>query len=167
MISLIAAMARNRVIGKDNAMPWHLPADLAHFKRVTMGKPVIMGRNTFESIGRPLPGRKNVVISRNPDYQPEGCVVVSSIDAAIDECVDSDEVMIIGGGQLYQAMLPRADRLYLTLIEAELDGDTQFPDYTEYGWEVVDTEHYVADECNQYDLEFVTLDREASSRPSC
>ncbi len=163
MISLIAAMARNRVIGKDNAMPWHLPADLAHFKRVTMGKPVIMGRNTYESIGRPLPGRKNVVISRNPDYSPEGCVVVSSIDAALAECAEVDEVMIIGGGQLYQAMLPHADRLYLTLIDSDLDGDTQFPDYTGYDWKVVDTEHYAADERNQYDLEFVTLDREVAS----
>jgi dihydrofolate reductase len=163
MISLIAAMARNRVIGKDNAMPWHLPADLAHFKRVTMGKPVIMGRNTYESIGFPLPGRKNVVISRNPDFQPEGCVVVSSIDAALAECADIAEVMIIGGGQLYRAMLPHADRLYLTLIDVELDGDTQFPDYTGYGWKAVDTEHYAADERNQYDLEFVTLDREVSS----
>lgn len=156
-------MARNRVIGKDNAMPWHLPADLAHFKRVTMGKPVIMGRNTYESIGRPLPGRKNVVISRNPDYSPEGCVVVSSIDAALAECAEVDEVMIIGGGQLYQAMLPHADRLYLTLIDSDLDGDTQFPDYTGYDWKVVDTEHYAADERNQYDLEFVTLDREVAS----
>jgi len=161
MISLIAAMDLNRVIGKDNQMPWHLPADLAHFKRVTMGKPVIMGRNTFESIGRALPGRRNIVISRRPDYQADGCEVVHSIDAALAECQDDEEVMIIGGGQLYDAMLPHAQRLYLTLIQVQLDGDTRFPDYTDLHWRVLDREYYEADEKNQYDLEFVTLEREA------
>lgn len=159
MISLIAAMARNRIIGKDNTMPWHLPADLAHFKRITMGKPVIMGRRTYESIGFPLPGRKNVVITRNPDYAPEGVVVVDSIDAALNEVRDAEEVMIIGGGQLYREMLPRADRLYLTLIQADVEGDTEFPDYTQYAWREIDQEVYQADEKNAYDLEFVTLEK--------
>jgi len=158
MISLIAAMTRNRVIGKDNAMPWHLPADLAHFKRVTMGKPVIMGRNTYESIGRPLPGRKNIVISRRSDYSPEGCIVVNSVDAAIEQA-NSEEVMIIGGGQLYAELLPRADRLYLTLIDAELEGDTQFPDYSVYAWKELERERHEPDEKNAYAYEFVTLER--------
>ena len=159
MISLIAAMARNRIIGKDNDMPWHLPADLAHFKRVTMGKPVIMGRRTYESIGFPLPGRKNVVITRNADYAPEGIVVVDSIEAALSEVGDADEVMIIGGGQLYREMLPYADRLYLTQIQADIEGDTEFPDYTVFEWKEIDREVYEADDKNAYDLEFVTLEK--------
>lgn len=159
MISLIAAMARNRIIGKDNDMPWHLPADLAHFKRVTMGKPVIMGRRTYESIGFPLPGRKNVVITRNADYAPEGVVVVNSVEAALSEVSDADEVMIIGGGQLYREMLPHADRLYLTQIQADIVGDTEFPDYTVFEWEEIDREVYEADDKNAYDLEFVTLEK--------
>ncbi len=158
MISLIAAMAKNRVIGKDNAMPWHLPADLAHFKRVTMGKPVIMGRRTYESIGRPLPGRKNIVISRRSDYSPDGCVIVNSVEAAIAEA-NHEEVMVIGGGQLYAEILPHADRLYLTLIDAELEGDTRFPDYTIYDWKEIDRERHEPDEKNNYAYEFVTLER--------
>jgi dihydrofolate reductase len=151
-------MAKNRVIGKENAMPWHLPADLAHFKRVTMGKPVIMGRRTYESIGRPLPGRKNIVISRRSDYSPEGCVIVNSVEAAIAQA-NHEEVMIIGGGQLYAEMLPHADRLYLTLIDAELEGDTRFPDYTIYDWKEIDRERHEPDEKNNYAYEFVTLER--------
>jgi dihydrofolate reductase len=159
MISLIAAMARNRIIGKDNTMPWHLPADLGHFKRVTMGKPVIMGRRTYESIGFPLPGRKNVVITRNAEYAPEGVIVVDSIDAALAEVRDAEEVMIIGGGQLYKEMLPHADRLYLTLIQADIEGDTVFPDYTQYEWNEIGHEVYAADEKNVYELHFVTLEK--------
>ena len=159
MISLIAAMARNRIIGKDNDMPWHLPADLAHFKRVTMGKPVIMGRRTYESIGFPLPGRKNVVITRNKEYAPEGVVVVGSVDDALSEVSDADEVMIIGGGQLYREMLPHAERLYLTLIQADIAGATEFPDYTVYEWDEIEREVSEADEKNAYALEFITLER--------
>lgn len=158
MISLIAAMARNRVIGRDNAMPWHLPADLAHFKRVTLGKTIIMGRHTFESIGRALPGRKNIIISRQEGYRAEDCIVVNSVDAALD-AADSDEVMIIGGGQLYADMLHRADRLYLTLIDAELDGDTYFPDYEVYDWREIERETHGPDEKNTYAYAFVTLER--------
>jgi dihydrofolate reductase len=158
MISLIAAMARNRVIGMDNAMPWHLPADLAHFKRVTLGNTVIMGRHTFESIGRPLPGRQNIIVSRQDGYRAEGCMVVNSVDAAL-EAADSDEVMIIGGGQLYADMLHRADRLYLTLIDAELDGDTYFPDYEVYDWREIERETHGPDEKNAHAYTFVTLER--------
>jgi dihydrofolate reductase len=158
MISLIAAMARNRVIGRDNAMPWHLPADLAHFKRVTLDKTVIMGRHTFESIGRPLPGRQNIIVSRQDGYRAGGCMVVNSIDAAL-EAADSDEVMIIGGGQLYADMLHRADRLYLTLIDVELDGDTYFPDYEVYDWREIEREAHGPDEKNAHGYTFVTLER--------
>jgi len=158
MISLIAAMARNRVIGRDNAMPWHLPADLAHFKRVTLGKTVIMGRHTFESIGRSLPERQNIIVSRQEGYRAEGCMVVNSIDAAL-KAADSDEVMIIGGGQLYADMLHRADRLYLTLIDAELDGDTYFPDYEVYDWREIEHETHGPDEKNAHGYTFVTLER--------
>ncbi len=124
MISMIAAMAHDRVIGLDNQMPWHLPADLAHFKRVTLGKPVLMGRKTFESIGRPLPGRRNLVISRNPDYRADGVEVIDSVEAALALLTGSDvaELMVIGGGHLYGQLLPRADRLYLTRIDLAVEG---------------------------------------------
>ncbi|WP_163932134.1 type 3 dihydrofolate reductase [Paraferrimonas sp. SM1919] len=133
-ISLIAAMAHNRVIGKDNQMPWHLPEDLQHFKKMTLGKPVVMGRKTFESIGRPLPGRHNIVISRNPDYQPEGVTVVDSFEKAYQLEKDTEELMVMGGGQLYLQTLPKADNLYLTFIDLEVEGDTQFPHWDDGCW---------------------------------
>ena len=128
---MIAAMANNRVIGLDNKMPWHLPADLQHFKKVTTGKPVIMGRKTFESIGRPLPGRRNIIITRNSEYQAEGIETVTTPEAALELVVDVEEVMIIGGGNIYQQFLERTERLYLTFIDLDVEGDTQFPDYQE------------------------------------
>ncbi|MBW3141072.1 type 3 dihydrofolate reductase [Ferrimonas balearica] len=158
-IALIACMARNRVIGKDNQMPWHLPADLKHFKAVTLGKPVVMGRRTFESIGRPLPGRHNIVITRQPDYAPEGVTVVASIEAAIAAAGAVEELMIIGGGELYAAMLPRADRLYITDVDLDVEGDTHFPDYQALGWDEVEQTVYQPDERNLYTLTFRTLDR--------
>ncbi|MDO6543595.1 type 3 dihydrofolate reductase [Photobacterium sanguinicancri] len=157
-ISMIAAMANNRIIGKDNAMPWHLPADFAWFKRSTLGKPIVMGRKTFESIGRPLPGRQNIVISRNADYQAEGVTVVADIDAAIIAAGDIEELMVIGGGSIYQACLPMANALYLTFIDADLDGDTCFPDWGQ-GWSVSQEEGYQADDKNAYDMRFVILER--------
>jgi dihydrofolate reductase len=132
---MIAAMANNRVIGKDNKMPWHLPEELSYFKKVTMGKPIVMGRNTFESIGRPLPGRKNIVISRNQSLQIDGVTVVNSINAAIEAGDNCDELMIIGGAMLYKEMLLKADVLYVTEIELEVEGDAFFPDYNEFQWE--------------------------------
>jgi dihydrofolate reductase len=160
LLSLIAAMAKDRVIGKDNAMPWHLPADLRHFKAVTLGKPVVMGRRTFESIGRPLPGRRNVVVSRNAQWRVEGVEVAASLEAALELLADCDEVMIIGGGQLYTEALPRADRLYLTYIDAQLSGDTHFPDYMPLGWQELERARHPADEKNAYACEFVTLSRQ-------
>ncbi|MBE4589920.1 type 3 dihydrofolate reductase [Vibrio navarrensis] len=159
LISMIAAMAENRIIGKENQMPWHLPADFAWFKSCTMGKPVVMGRKTFESIGRSLPGRKNIVISRDAALSIEGVSIVNSIEAALTEAGDSEEVMIIGGGSIYAECLPKADRLYLTFIDANVDGDTQFPKWGE-GWHESHREHYSADEKNRFAMDFVILERD-------
>lgn len=133
-IAMIAAMAHNRVIGKDNTMPWHLPEDLKHFKAMTLGKPVVMGRKTFDSIGRPLPGRHNIVISRNPALQIDGVTCVTSFAAACDAAGLCDELVIIGGGQLYAQLLAQADILYLTQIDLDVAGDTQFPDWQPQQW---------------------------------
>ncbi|MDO6707645.1 type 3 dihydrofolate reductase [Photobacterium sp. 1_MG-2023] len=158
-ISMVAAMAKHRVIGKDNAMPWHLPADFAWFKKVTLGKPIVMGRKTFESIGRPLPGRHNIVITRNPDYRAEGVTVVTDLHAAQVAAGAVEELMIIGGGSVYAECLPMADALYLTLIDLTVEGDTCFPDWGQ-GWKQVYSEHYAADEKNAHDMEFIVLERE-------
>ncbi|MCS3454858.1 type 3 dihydrofolate reductase [Aeromonas rivuli] len=161
-ISMIAAMARDRVIGKDNQMPWHLPADLAHFKRVTLGKPVLMGRKTFESIGRPLPGRRNLVISRNSGFSAPNIEVFSSIEevfATLSESEMPDELMVIGGGYLYAQLLPRADRLYLTHIELAVEGDTRFPEYEGQQWHCVEREAHQPDERNPHPYCFETLER--------
>lgn len=133
-ISLIVAMSRNRVIGIDGRMPWHLPADLRYFRRVTLGCPVLMGRKTCEAIGRPLPGRRNIVISRNPGFRPEGCEVFPGLDAGLAACAGAAEVFVIGGGSLYRELLDRADFLYLTEIDREFVGDTYFPviDYRQW-----------------------------------
>lgn len=158
IISMIAAMADNRIIGKDNQMPWHLPADFAWFKRCTMGKPVVMGRKTYESIGRPLPGRLNIVISRDASLSIEGVTTVMSIEQALEVAGEVEEVMIIGGGAIYAAYLPMANKLYVTHIEAEIDGDTQFPDW---GTEFKETysEAYQADEKNAYNMRFTVLEK--------
>ncbi len=160
-ISMIAAMAANRVIGKDNDMPWHLPADLKHFKSVTMGKPVIMGRKTYQSIGRALPGRRNIVLTRDPHFSLTDADVVAGPQQAMALVADCDEVMVIGGGMVYQQFLPYADYLYLTFIQAEIEGDTQFPDYTQTAkWQEANRVIYPKDENNPCDLHFVTLKRQ-------
>ena len=127
MISIIVAIARNYTIGSANSMPWHLPEDFRHFKQVTMGKAVIMGRKTYESIGRPLPGRRNIVITRNADLRIEGCEMATSLDEAIALCDPTEENFIIGGGEIYRQAMPIADKLYITHIDAEFEGDTRFP----------------------------------------
>ena len=132
MISLIVAHDENRVIGYENDMPWHLPGDLQYFKKTTMGKPVIMGRNTFESIGKPLPGRRNIIITRNASYVAEGAEIVSSLEEAIALVKDVEEIMIIGGQQIFDLALPLADRLYITHIHHAFKGDTYFPAYDEF-----------------------------------
>lgn len=137
-ITMIAAMANNRVIGKDNQMPWHLPADLKFFKKMTLGKAVIMGRKTFESIGRPLPKRQNIVITRDHTFQVDGVDVVHNTQQALAKAGAVDEVVIIGGGNIYQQFIEQADELYLTFIDLTVDGDAYFPDYESYGqWERV------------------------------
>ncbi|MDF2153229.1 type 3 dihydrofolate reductase [Vibrio sp. CAU 1672] len=158
IISMIAAMADNRIIGKNNQMPWHLPADFAWFKRCTMGKPVVMGRKTYQSIGRPLPGRVNIVISRDASLSIEGVTTVTSIEQALEAAGDAEEVMIIGGGAVYAACLPMADRLYITDIDAQVEGDTQFP---EWGCEFKPSysETYQADEKNAYAMRFIILEK--------
>jgi dihydrofolate reductase len=158
MISLIAALAADRIIGMENAMPWDLPADLAWFKRNTLKKPVIMGRLTFESIGLPLPGRLNIVVSSKPG-SAEGVTWVTSLDAALQAAGDAEEVMVIGGGRIYEQMLPRADRLYLTHIDAEVEGDTQFPDYEPDEWQSTFSEFHDADAQNSHSYCFEILDR--------
>ncbi len=158
-IALIAAMAENRVIGRDNRLPWRLPADLRRFKSLTMGKPVIMGRRTYESIGKPLPGRSNIVVTRDPDYRAPGCQVVHSLDQALEAGAGHAEVMVIGGAELYRQALERAERMYLTLVKAEVDGDTLFPDIEPQQWRELERESHCADERNQYDYDFVTLQR--------
>lgn len=159
MISLIAAMAQNRVIGFNNQMPWHMPADLAHFKKVTSGKPVIMGRKTFDSIGRLLPGRRNIVISRQTAPAGFAGDWVASLEQALALVQDAPEVMIIGGGQLYEQALPMADRLYLTHIDFLVEGDAFFPDYTHLAWQVVDQQPHAADAANPHPYTFVTYQR--------
>ena len=160
IISLIAALATDRVIGMENAMPWHLPGDLAWFKRNTLNKPVIMGRKTFESIGRPLPGRLNIVISSKPG-EHEGVTWVTSVDAALAAAAGVEEVMVMGGGRVYEQFLPKANRLYLTHIDAEVEGDTHFPDYEPDDWESTFSEFHDADEQNSHGYCFEVLDRRA------
>jgi len=154
MVSMIAAMSKGRVIGLNGSMPWHLPADLAHFKRSTMGCPVIMGRKTYDSIGKPLPGRKNIVLSRSSSLKLAGCTVVSTLDSALSKLSDFSEVFIIGGQQLYQQALPLADRLYLTHIDAEFEGDTFFPDYLEFQWEQLSIDSHLSDAKNPWPYRF-------------
>jgi dihydrofolate reductase len=158
-LSIIVAMGRNRVIGHNNSLPWHLPADLQHFKAVTMGKPILMGRKTWESIGRPLPGRTNIVITRDPAYRAEGCVVVHDIAAALAAATGHDEVMVIGGAEFYRQVLPQADTLYLTCVDGEFAGDTFFPAINDADWCEVDSEAHPADARNPHAYRFVRMER--------
>jgi len=158
-ISLIAAMTEDRVIGHQNRLPWHLPADLAHFKRLTLRKPILMGRRTWESLPGLLPGRTHIVISRDPDYRAEGALVVPSPRAAIAAAAGADELMVVGGETIYRAMLPLADRMYLTLIAARIEGDAYFPEWAPAAWRETAHETRPRDERNPYDLCFLTLDR--------
>ncbi|AXF77283.1 type 3 dihydrofolate reductase [Erwinia tracheiphila] len=158
MISLIVAMAADRVIGMENAMPWHLPADLAWFKKNTLNKPVIMGRRTFESIGRPLPDRTNIVISSKTG-DTDGVIWVTSIEEALQAAGEAEEIMVIGGGHVYEQLLPQADRLYLTHIDAEVEGDTAFPDYEPDQWQSVFSEFHDADQQSSHSCFWEILDR--------
>lgn len=158
-ITAIVAMSENRVIGKDNQLPWHLPADLHHFKRLTMGKPILMGRKTHQSIGKALPGRCNVVITRDIDFKASGCVVTNSIATALAAASYSEEVFVIGGATLYQQMLPKLKRIYLTLVHKQFEGDAFFPELNPTDWQEVRRVDHAPDESNQYPYSFITMDR--------
>jgi dihydrofolate reductase len=157
--SLVVAMARNRVIGRDNALPWRLPAELAHFKRVTMGHPIIMGRKTYESIGKPLPGRMNIVVSRNRGFTAPGVTVVDSLESAYAAAGDADEVSIIGGTSLFEAALPTADCIHLTEVEADVEGDTWFPKFDRGEWTEREIARHPADEKHAYPFRILQLER--------
>lgn len=154
-------MSRNRVIGKGNALPWHLPADLKYFKRITLGKPIIMGRKTFESIGRPLPGRVNIIVTHELAYRADGCTVVHSIDEAISIAQAHEEVMVIGGAKLFEQVLPRAERIYLTEIDEEFAGDIFFPELDRRAWREIQRAAHAPDEQNPYAYSFVVLERKS------
>lgn len=168
LLSIIVAQSENRIIGRGNKLPWYLPEDLKYFKRITQGKPIVMGRKTFESIGKPLPGRTNIVISRNPDYQSPGIHVVASLDQALDlaeqqALIDgSEEMLVIGGAEIYQQALLQADRLYVTQVHAVIDGDASFPEIDNSLWEEMGREDFYADGPNPYDYSFVIYQRKGS-----
>ena len=161
-ISLIVAAARNNVIGSDSGLPWHLPDDLRNFKRLTTGKPIIMGRKTHESIGRPLPDRRNIVLTRDPTFEAPGCEVVASVAEALERAADADEVMIIGGGEIYAAFLPMADRIYLTRVSAEVEGDTLFMPPDESDWQQVGSESHPADADHEFAFDSLSFERKVS-----
>lgn len=166
IISIIAAMADNRVIGIENRLPWNLPADMKWFRQQTIGKAVLMGRKTFDSIGKPLPNRRNIVVTRDPGLKIEGCDVVSTIEDALQLCADENEVMIIGGASFYAQMLPRAQRLYLTLVHTEVEGDAWFPEIDFNQWRETERIDHHADEANAFDHSFVILERKTPAASS-
>lgn len=159
-VSLIVAVGRRNEIGKGGQMPWHLPADLKHFKRNTLGKPVLMGRKTLEAIGRPLPERRNLVLTRDAGFRAEGCETVTSLDAALELVSGEPELMVIGGGEVYRLAWARTDRIYLTRIQADVEGaDTFFPELQDGRWREVSREDHRADEKNPFDYSFLLLER--------
>jgi dihydrofolate reductase len=155
----VVAVAENGVIGRDNALPWRLPNDLKFFKKTTLGHPILMGRATFDSIGRPLPGRLNLVLSHKRDLHIEGCTVVHSLDDAIAAGADASELMVVGGAQVYAQILPRADRIYLTRVHADVAGDTYFPAIDTTQWRAESTERYEADAQHAHAYSFITMQR--------
>jgi len=155
-LCLIAAVAENGVIGRDNALPWRLPDDLKHFKALTLGHPVLMGRKTWESLGRPLPGRENLVVTRNPGYQASACRVVHSLPEALAACAHAELAFVIGGGELYAQALPFADTLYLTEVRAEVEGDATFPDFDRTRFIETERRHHAADLAHAWAFDFVT-----------
>jgi len=160
-LSIIVAMDDNHLIGKDNGLPWHLPADLAFFKKVTTGHSIVMGRKTYDSIGRPLPNRRNLVITRNTDVSIDGCEVFNSIDSALQSAKEEDEVLVIGGANLCKQVLGQVDRLYITHIEGVFEGDTYFPDYDEGNWQEISCESHTPDEKNPHHYHFKILERKS------
>ena len=164
-ISFIAALADNNVIGRDNRLPWHMPADLKRFKALTLGHHVIMGRKTFDEIKKPLPGRINVVVTRSVDFSPEGVAVARSIEEALAkaEASGDPEIFVIGGAEIFAQLMHRADRMHLTRVHAEPEGDTFFPEFDDVNeWQLVDAEHLEADEKNPHPYSFLTYERQAA-----
>lgn len=154
-IALIAAMDKNRVIGYQNKLPWHLPADLKHFKELTLGKPILMGRKTFESIGKPLPNRQNIVLTNDTEFSAPGCQVIHDLEAVLE----LPELMVIGGAHLFLQLLPNASLLYLTFIDYDFKGDVFFPEFNKDEWQKVAEESHLADEKNPYAYKFITYER--------
>ena len=161
MISIIVAASENGVIGADGALPWRLSDDLRHFKAVTMGKPIVMGRKTWDSIGRPLPGRQNIVITRQAGFEAAGCDVVASTDAAVAAAGNAEEIMIIGGSEIYQLFLSRAERIYLTRVHADIEGDASFVLPDAGAWRLTSDQRHAADDRNEFDYSFRRYDRVA------
>ena len=158
-VGIVVALDRRGVIGRDGGLPWHLPADLQHFKAITLGKPIIMGRRTHESIGRVLPGRRNLVVSRQPGYVAAGCECYASLTAALAACADCAEAMVVGGAALYAEALALADRLYLTEVEADVIGDVYFPPWDAAAWRELECEAHTADARHMHAYRFRVLER--------
>ncbi|OFX85653.1 MAG: dihydrofolate reductase [Bacteroidetes bacterium GWF2_33_16] len=159
MISIIAAVAENNVIGRENKLIWHLPKDLKHFKETTTGHYIIQGRKTFESFGKPLPNRTTVIITRNQNYKVDGCIVVNSLQEALDIAINESEVFIIGGGKIYEQAMPIADRIYLTKVHHSFEGDTFFPEINMNEWNEISRLDFEPDEKNPYPFSIIVLDR--------
>lgn len=160
-LSIVVAVAANNVIGVDGGLPWHLPEDLRRFRQLTMGKPIVMGRLTHESIGRALPGRRNVILSRQDDFLADGCDVVASVEEALELLRDEEEVMIIGGGNIYEQFLPMAQTIYLTRVDADLQGDTFFPELRAEDWELIGRDEYPANDERETGFVIEELQRRA------
>ncbi len=159
MISIIAALAENRVIGVNNTLPWRLPNDLKHFRRLTTGHAIVMGRKNYESIGKPLPERTNIIVTRNRDYRASGCLIAHSLDDALALAKGDPEIFVIGGAEIYREALPLADRLYLTQVHSAVEGDTFFPEINDNAWKETAREQHAADEKHAYAYSFVVLER--------
>ena len=158
-VTIVVAVAANGVMGADNQLPWRLPADLKRFKELTLGRPIIMGRKTYESIGRPLPGRENIVVSRTAGLRIEGCIVVSSVDAAFAAAAGAEEIAVIGGAEIYRLVWPRVDTIHLTRVHAEIAGDTFFPEIDPDEWEETLVSHHSPDERHAHSFSFIELNR--------
>jgi dihydrofolate reductase len=158
-ISFVVAYDRNRAIGKNNRLPWHLPDDMKHMRKLTMGKPLIMGRRTWDSIGRPLPGRTSIVLTRDRDFRCDGCLIARTTEEALKLAAAAPEIIVFGGARVFEEFLPVADRIYLTEVEAKVDGDTHFPVLDPTEWREVERTRHPADERHAHAFSFVTLDR--------
>ena len=159
IISLVAAMGHNRVIGKDNALPWKLPADMKRFREITMGKPVIMGRKTFGSIGRALPNRTNIIITHDADFHADGCLIVHSPEEALAAAKGAEEAVVIGGSSIFEQFLPKIGRMYLTIINEDFEGQSLFPEFKHQEWREIERRDFAPDEKNIYSYTFLTLER--------